>query len=626
MPFDGSGNFTRSMNWAADAAANIKILASRHDTEDNNFAAGLSLVLCRDGQGGPTADINWNGKKITNLAAPVNGTDAANKTYVDGIRNFSTPIVITGSHPNAQLKYTGSTGPWGESFVTADMASGVRGTTWVWNDKADFSGKDVMTLVEAGTLSLTSPASSAVINLNKASGAAGLYNIIYGKAGATTPLTRWGLFLGDGTAEVAVTNTSVGSDFAIWRYDDTGAAIAQGLGINRASGLVTAIGGLQAGPTAKQSNAVLSAVGNGNGFEWGHANTAGYRCTLGSDFTGGTPWQAFSGEAGTTANTFRTRGKAASIIKSDLAGGFQWGNAPLVNADDQAFVSRMYLTVAGVLSLSGGVASTTPTTGTMVITGGVGVSGDINAGGNVSAATNAFMGSANAVILGTAPGGTGQVLYLRPVAWNSSAGQVTLNAAGLLDAINIHSDSLAQGVYSQTGASAGCNLSNVCYISTASTSTVALQRYCNPNGIVGYVQTSGAGTSFGTTSDETLKEFNAEYDPAEAIAIIRADPVLGFTWKATGEEAVGWFAQKSYAVDENLAMPPPYSPDELAEMAEGREAAKPGEEGYVPWGIDYGRRTPYLWAALTSVLDRLEAIEAKLGGEPPKPSMKRKAA
>src|SRR5580765_6605075 len=83
MPFDGSGNFTRVMNWVSDALANIKIVATRHDSEDDNFAAGLSQCLTKDGQTQPTATIPMNGKKITNLANPTTGTDAANKTYVD---------------------------------------------------------------------------------------------------------------------------------------------------------------------------------------------------------------------------------------------------------------------------------------------------------------------------------------------------------------------------------------------------------------------------------------------------------------------------------------------------------------------------------------------------------------
>lgn len=65
--FNGSGTFVRSYNWVTDAANGINITASRFDTEDDGFAGGLSNCLTRDGQGGPTANISWNGYSITNV-------------------------------------------------------------------------------------------------------------------------------------------------------------------------------------------------------------------------------------------------------------------------------------------------------------------------------------------------------------------------------------------------------------------------------------------------------------------------------------------------------------------------------------------------------------------------------
>jgi len=43
------------------------------------------IPLAVDGFNSPTADINWGNYKITNLAAPVDGTDAARKAYVDSL-------------------------------------------------------------------------------------------------------------------------------------------------------------------------------------------------------------------------------------------------------------------------------------------------------------------------------------------------------------------------------------------------------------------------------------------------------------------------------------------------------------------------------------------------------------
>ena len=44
----------------------------------------------------PTADQSWNGHKITNLATPSNGGDAATKSYVDTcITNASVPATTS---------------------------------------------------------------------------------------------------------------------------------------------------------------------------------------------------------------------------------------------------------------------------------------------------------------------------------------------------------------------------------------------------------------------------------------------------------------------------------------------------------------------------------------------------
>jgi hypothetical protein len=119
----------------------------------------------------------------------------------------------------------------------------------------------------------------------------------------------------------------------------------------------------------------------------------------------------------------------------------------------------------------------------------------------------------------------------------------------------------------------------------------------NPNGNVGQITTTGSATAYGTSSDETMKDFIGPYDPLKAIDIIRADPVRDFTWKASGEYAVGWGAQTSHAVDPHLAVP---------------GAGTKGEDDYMPWSIDQGKRTPYLWAALAWALDRIDDLEARL--------------
>lgn len=86
MPFDASGTFTRirgADSWKGDATAGTPIRADLHDTNDNDFATGLSNVITKDGRTQPTADLPMAGKKLINLGAPTASSDAVNKAYVD---------------------------------------------------------------------------------------------------------------------------------------------------------------------------------------------------------------------------------------------------------------------------------------------------------------------------------------------------------------------------------------------------------------------------------------------------------------------------------------------------------------------------------------------------------------
>ena len=123
MPFDGSGNFNRDRGpdtWKSDAEAGIRIKSDLHDINDNDLANGLSLALLKDGQSSPTADINWNGKKITNLGAPVNPTDAATKAYADADVTHSLPLKdLLVDLDEIQIANSESVPQWQRAKVTA---------------------------------------------------------------------------------------------------------------------------------------------------------------------------------------------------------------------------------------------------------------------------------------------------------------------------------------------------------------------------------------------------------------------------------------------------------------------------------------------------------------------------
>jgi hypothetical protein len=68
MPFDGSGNFTRVHNWQQDRDNGIRIVADRHDQEDDNFAQGFNQAFLRNGVVPMSGALNMNGNSIRGIA------------------------------------------------------------------------------------------------------------------------------------------------------------------------------------------------------------------------------------------------------------------------------------------------------------------------------------------------------------------------------------------------------------------------------------------------------------------------------------------------------------------------------------------------------------------------------
>jgi hypothetical protein len=221
MPFDGSGNFNRVMNWVNDSLANIKIKSDRHDQEDDNFASGLSNVITKDGQTQPTNDIPLNGHKLTNVGVPTGATDAAIKSYVDAKLDFSTTgVPVPGSGAAASIR-----------FADADIGFGTRhvdtppGTVnrFVWNDKPDLSGTDVAVLTDVGNFSVNGTFTTTgavtcgnivtpVVSVKPASGNAVVYFFAPNGATARMYLYTNADAQGAGNLTVGVQNFAFGAD------------------------------------------------------------------------------------------------------------------------------------------------------------------------------------------------------------------------------------------------------------------------------------------------------------------------------------------------------------------------------------------------------------------------------
>lgn len=101
-------------------------------------------------------------------------------------------------------------------------------------------------------------------------------------------------------------------------------------------------------------NATVTVRTIGNNIEWGHVSSGGYGSVLGNTSSVGTPFLGFNTGAGTTAETFRTRGHKGSLFRSDMLGGFDFATIANSNADNQAAVSLFSVLPAdgGTLSLA----------------------------------------------------------------------------------------------------------------------------------------------------------------------------------------------------------------------------------------------------------------------------------
>src|SRR2546427_272164 len=68
MPFDGSGNYTVLTAPTFPAVAGQVIVSTYYNSVINDLATALSLCITRDGQGKPSAAINWNGQNLTGVS------------------------------------------------------------------------------------------------------------------------------------------------------------------------------------------------------------------------------------------------------------------------------------------------------------------------------------------------------------------------------------------------------------------------------------------------------------------------------------------------------------------------------------------------------------------------------
>lgn len=123
--------------------------------------------------------------------------------------------------------------------------------------------------------------------------------------------------------------------------------------------------------------------------------------------------------------------------------------------------------------------------------------------------------------------------------------------------------------------------------------------FANPNGEVGYVNTDGNTTIFGTASDRRLKQNIRDFDVAYVDDVISRLRPRQWEWKTDEKHGEGFIAQE-------LAEVIP----EAVSKGDDNPQGQRGEEGFKLWTVDYSKITPYLTAEIQILRQKITDIFA----------------
>jgi hypothetical protein len=116
---------------------------------------------------------------------------------------------------------------------------------------------------------------------------------------------------------------------------------------------ISSTGAVQIGIDDIQGDALLGVRRNGDAFNFGHVNGAGYGSNIGCGNNNGHPYVAFSCEHGTNDNTFKTRGLLGNVIQANATGELKFSQVTNANADNQTATDRLTINSTGLATFSG---------------------------------------------------------------------------------------------------------------------------------------------------------------------------------------------------------------------------------------------------------------------------------
>lgn len=113
----------------------------------------------------------------------------------------------------------------------------------------------------------------------------------------------------------------------------------------------------------------------------------------------------------------------------------------------------------------------------------------------------------------------------------------------------------------------------------------------------GYVSLASNSTTYGTSSDVTLKGNLRDLDTGDALRRVLGMRLREWEWKESGEYGLGFVAQEIH----------PFAPNAV-DIPDSEDEGNP--EGL--WGLDYGRLTPWLVGAAQEQNERIDRLEQRL--------------
>lgn len=231
MPWNGGGVFTRDNGfqtgpsvWQLDKAGGIKIVSDRHDTHDQDLAAGINACLAKNGENVATGNLNLGAFRITNAGNAVADGDLATLGQVKGTLGAPSgtkllfpgtaavpagwSIDTTGAYDDAaiRIRTTGSTGTGGDQGFTTAFASGRSSAGYT------LQTADIPAHLHTGSVSIIDPTHSHGISPQAAT-MSGSSNVIGGNGVGPGAASTQGAATGI-TATTSINNAGGGGSHA----------------------------------------------------------------------------------------------------------------------------------------------------------------------------------------------------------------------------------------------------------------------------------------------------------------------------------------------------------------------------------------------------------------------------